>query len=74
MRLKAMQPVIVDGFGIDPAAWFKAMTSKIDLMRDVDQKLATDLIASSEQLKQSATCPSRSSLVSCCADSLPRRF
>jgi methyl-accepting chemotaxis protein len=37
--------VKTDGFGIDPAKWFAAITQKINLMKTVDDKLAQDLMA-----------------------------
>ena len=42
------------GFGIDPEHWFKTMTAKINLMKEVETKLSTDLIALADRLMAQA--------------------
>ena len=38
----------------DPQAWFGAMTVKLDRMREVEQRLSADVIATSSAVKQAA--------------------
>jgi HAMP domain-containing protein len=40
--------------GIDPQAWFAAMSVKLDRIREVEQRLSADVIASSSAVKQAA--------------------
>jgi HAMP domain-containing protein len=40
--------------GIDPQAWFAAMSVKLDRMREVEQRLSADVIATSSAVKQAA--------------------
>ena len=40
--------------GVDPQDWFDAMTVKLDRMRTVEQRLSTDVIATSSAVKQGA--------------------
>jgi HAMP domain-containing protein len=40
--------------GIDPQAWFDAMSVKLDRMREVEQRLSADVIATSSAVKQAA--------------------
>jgi methyl-accepting chemotaxis protein len=42
------------GLGIDPVYWFKTATEKIDLLKEVENKLSGDLLAASERLKNNA--------------------
>lgn len=41
-------------FGINPSHWFKLQTEKIDLIEEVEQRVASDLNSTSEQLKKGA--------------------
>jgi HAMP domain-containing protein len=40
--------------GVDPRAWFTAMSDKLDRMRTVEQRLSADVIATSTAIKQGA--------------------
>ncbi|NOI27220.1 methyl-accepting chemotaxis protein [Vibrio coralliilyticus] len=40
----AIEYAMIGGFGVDPAEWFKAQTAKINLLKQVEDKLANDLI------------------------------
>ncbi len=42
-------------FGIDATKWFKTITAKINLLKDVEDKIASDLIAAAQEKKQQAT-------------------
>ncbi len=46
--------VKVDSFGIDPQFWFKTMTAKINLMKEIEDKLSADLNSQAEFLKKEA--------------------
>ncbi|MBF0178839.1 MAG: nitrate- and nitrite sensing domain-containing protein [Magnetococcales bacterium] len=50
-RRIAFDKLATGGFGVDPAAWFAASTKKIDLLKMVEERLATDLIARVESLR-----------------------
>jgi HAMP domain-containing protein/anti-sigma regulatory factor (Ser/Thr protein kinase) len=39
---------------VDPQAWFEAMTVKLDRMREVEQRLSADVIATSSAVRQAA--------------------
>ncbi len=39
---------MASGFGVDAAHWFQAMTEKIDLMKELEDRLALDLLAAAE--------------------------
>lgn len=41
-------------FGIDPAHWFNTMTDKINLMKEVEDKLAKDVLSKADQLERDA--------------------
>ncbi|MDP3686290.1 MAG: nitrate- and nitrite sensing domain-containing protein, partial [Sulfurimicrobium sp.] len=40
--------------GVDPTIWFSAMTSKINLLKEVEDRLASDLIGTAQGLQQQA--------------------
>ncbi len=42
------------GVGIDPVYWFKTVTEKIDLIKEVENKLADDLLSAAGQLEINA--------------------
>jgi methyl-accepting chemotaxis protein len=42
------------GFGIDASVWFNDQTKKINLLKEVEDKLSADLVASSADLKTGA--------------------
>ncbi len=46
--------VKIGGFGIDPALWFKKATAKINLMKEVEDKLAGDIVQMASSLKTKA--------------------
>ncbi|MEO5345400.1 MAG: nitrate- and nitrite sensing domain-containing protein [Magnetococcus sp. YQC-9] len=42
------------GFGVDPNHWFKTITKKIDLLKEVEDRLSTDLIERTARLHHDA--------------------
>lgn len=50
----ALDKGIEPGLGIDPVYWFKMITDKIDLLKEVEDKLAADLINEAVLLKNNA--------------------
>lgn len=42
------------GLGIDPVYWFRTVTEKIDLIKEVEEKLADDLLNAASRLKTDA--------------------
>ncbi|MDP1663689.1 MAG: methyl-accepting chemotaxis protein [Methylobacter sp.] len=50
----AMDKGIEPGLGIDPLYWFKTVTEKIDLIKDVENKLSGDLLDASSKFKNNA--------------------
>ncbi len=56
MRARAVDvgSVKVEGFGIDATAWFKAITRKINLMREVEIHLSEDLLLKAGTLRNEA--------------------
>ncbi|MGZ4993787.1 MAG: nitrate- and nitrite sensing domain-containing protein [Methylobacter sp.] len=42
------------GLGIDPVYWFKTATEKIDLIKEVEEKLSSDLLGATTKLKSDA--------------------
>ena len=52
MRKIALEKADRGGFGIDPSYWFKMMTGKIDLLKEVEDKFAKDLNLKAEELKK----------------------
>ncbi|MBF0139748.1 MAG: methyl-accepting chemotaxis protein [Magnetococcales bacterium] len=42
-------------FGIDPTTWFKTVTEKIELLKEVEDRLSADLSATTQTLKNRAT-------------------
>ncbi len=55
MRRKALDNADKGGFGVDPGRWFTMQTGKINLLKDVENYISTDAIATSSHIKQSAT-------------------
>jgi len=55
MRKVAQERAISGGFGIDSTYWFKMQTSKINLLKKVEDHLANGLISRAEALESSAT-------------------
>ncbi len=43
-----------EGFGIDAGHWFDAMTKKINLMKEVDDELASSVLCGATELRESA--------------------
>lgn len=54
MRKLALDKSKEGNFGIEPAVWFKTMTDKITLLREVETRLAEDVKIKSAILKSSA--------------------
>lgn len=54
MRQTALARAETGAIGIDSAAWFDAITGKIDLMRKVEETLAADYIASAQRIGAAA--------------------
>lgn len=54
MRQKALDKSSEGGFGVAPAAWFDAITAKMDLMKDVEDKLAANYVRSAESIQTAA--------------------
>lgn len=50
----AMDKGIESGLGIDPVYWFKTVTEKIDLIKEVENKLSGDLLGAASRLKSDA--------------------
>ncbi|MDP3087068.1 MAG: methyl-accepting chemotaxis protein [Methylotenera sp.] len=44
----------VSSFGIDPEYWFKRATEKIDLIKDVEEKVSADLLAKAKKVEVNA--------------------
>ena len=55
MRKLAMENAAEGGFGVDSVYWFKMQTGKINLLKKVEDRLATDLALKAGELKQDAT-------------------
>ncbi len=55
MRQVAMDNAADGGFGVDPVYWFKMQTGKINLLKQVEDQLATDLSLKAGELQQQAT-------------------
>ncbi|MEN6587949.1 MAG: nitrate- and nitrite sensing domain-containing protein [Sulfuricella sp.] len=53
-RQIAMEKAITGGFDVDPSLWFKAITKKIDAMKDVENVLSDNLQAMSGNLAAQA--------------------
>jgi len=54
MKKIAMDKGIEPGLGIDPIYWFKTATEKIDLIKEVENKLAGDLLDATREFKNNA--------------------
>ncbi len=50
----AMDKGTEPGLGIDPAYWFKTVTEKIDLIKEVENKLSGDLLDAASKFKSDA--------------------
>jgi len=50
----AMEKGIEPGLGIDPVYWFKTVTEKIDLIKEVENKLSGDLLDAANKLESNA--------------------
>ena len=55
MRQVAIDKAATGGFGIDPTYWFEKQTGKINLLKQVEDKLADDLAAKADKLLVEAT-------------------
>ena len=54
MRAIANEQAFLGNFDVEPATWFTTITAKIDGMKQIEDKLATDIAAGSTQLVSSA--------------------
>ncbi|GKT11332.1 MAG: methyl-accepting chemotaxis protein [Thiomicrorhabdus sp.] len=54
MRNTALSKIYDGQFGVDSSVWFKAITKKIDLLKEMETSLSTDLAKLSMQLKEDA--------------------
>lgn len=54
MRMIAMEKADQGNFGIDPVYWYTMMTGKINLLKEVEDKLSNDLNIRTDRLKTSA--------------------
>jgi methyl-accepting chemotaxis protein len=54
MRKLALEKAATGKFGTDPAYWFKTMTDKINLMKQVEDRLSDGLVARAERLRSQA--------------------
>ncbi len=52
--LKALESLGKGSFGIDPAHWFKTITGKINLLKDVENKVSADLAKQANTLRDNA--------------------
>ncbi len=55
MRQIAIDRATAGDFGVDPAFWFKTMTTKINNMKEVEDVLSSDLAASASALERAAS-------------------
>jgi methyl-accepting chemotaxis protein len=62
MRNVALKANNIGGFGIDPKVWFDTITKKIDIYKQVEDKLSTDLLSSIKIIKENAS-SSRNNLI-----------
>jgi len=62
MRNIALKAKNIGGFGVDPKIWFDTITKKIDIYKQVEDKLSTDLLSSIKIIKENAS-SSRNSLI-----------
>ena len=53
-RQIAIDKARTGGFGVEPAAWFKTITKKIDAMKEMEDYLSKDLSALAQNLEQKA--------------------
>ena len=54
MRRKALDKAEKGGFGVDASHWFAMQTGKINLLKDVENYIAKDTIATSSHIKEDA--------------------
>ena len=54
MRQTAFQNAAIGSFGIDAGTWFRAATKRINLLKEVENKLAVDLQLKTAELKADA--------------------
>ncbi|MCG6550891.1 MAG: nitrate- and nitrite sensing domain-containing protein [Candidatus Magnetominusculus sp. LBB02] len=54
MRKTAIEKAAEGGFGIDPSYWFSTMTDKINLLKEVEDRLSKDLETKTSELMGSA--------------------
>ncbi|MDO9240266.1 MAG: nitrate- and nitrite sensing domain-containing protein [Methylicorpusculum sp.] len=55
MRRKALDKAEKGGFGVDASHWFAMQTGKIDLLKEVENFIANDAMATSTGIRQEAT-------------------
>ncbi|MFZ5484162.1 MAG: methyl-accepting chemotaxis protein [Pseudomonadota bacterium] len=54
MKSVAIEKAALGGFGIDAGLWFKTVTHKIDLLKALEDRVATDLVEEAGRLNRSA--------------------
>ncbi|HBR16427.1 MAG: hypothetical protein A3G39_07725 [Deltaproteobacteria bacterium RIFCSPLOWO2_12_FULL_43_16] len=54
MRMAAFENAAKGSFGVEPADWFKMQTGKINLFKEVENKIANDLSLKADQLGSKA--------------------
>jgi methyl-accepting chemotaxis protein len=54
MRKVAVERAAEGKFGIDPSYWFNTMTDKINLLKEVENRLSDDIVAKTGSLEKSA--------------------
>jgi methyl-accepting chemotaxis protein len=55
MRSVGFAKGLEGNFGIDPNVWFKTSTARINLLKEVEDRLSNDIIALATQLRESAS-------------------
>jgi len=55
MRNIALNTKKSAGFGIDSSLWFKTMTKKINILKQIEDKLSSDLIVNIDTMRQDAS-------------------
>ncbi len=54
MKKAAMEKANEPSLGLDPLYWFKMVTAKIDLLKEVEDQLSGDLLSAADRLKSEA--------------------
>ncbi|MBF0212237.1 MAG: nitrate- and nitrite sensing domain-containing protein [Magnetococcales bacterium] len=54
IRQSVFEKAMSGGFGIDPGGWFQVATKRIDLLKEIEERLGSDLDARSREMRQQA--------------------